>query len=258
MKLTIGMATYDDFSGVYFSIQALRMYHDLTDIELLVVDNHGDQHLENWIKSWCQGKVRYEKYTDVTGTTMPRHMVFELAKGEYTYCIDSHVLLMPGSLDKFWETDDLVHGIMYYDCLLTPVTHMRSEWRADMWGVWECVDPIPKEPFEIPMHGLGFFGCRTDSWLGFNSNFKGFGGEEGYIHEKFRQAGRKVMCLPWIKWIHKFKKSAPYPLKTEDRIRNYLLGFTELNLDKTPIYQHFGINIVDNIVEKMNENTTNR
>ncbi len=27
-KLTIGMATYDDYDGVYFSIQALRLYHN--------------------------------------------------------------------------------------------------------------------------------------------------------------------------------------------------------------------------------------
>ena len=256
MKLTIGMATYDDFAGVYFSVQSLRMYHDLTDIEILVVDNYGDQNLENWIKSWCQGKVRYEKYTDVVGTSMPRHRVFELAKGKYTYCIDSHVLLMPGSLDSHqWQSQgDLIHGIMYYDCLLTPVTHMKDEWQADMWGVWDCVDPIPTIPFEIPMHGLGFFGCRTDSWLGFNSEFKGFGGEEGYIHEKFRQAGRKVLCLPWIKWVHRFKNSTPYPLVLADRIRNYLIGFKELGLDEQPIYDHFGIQIVG----KIHENITNR
>ena len=37
--LTIGMATYKDFDGVFFTIQALRMYQDLTDTELLVIDN---------------------------------------------------------------------------------------------------------------------------------------------------------------------------------------------------------------------------
>ena len=43
-KLTIGMATYDDYDGVYFSVQALRMYHPeiLDQVEILVVDNHPD------------------------------------------------------------------------------------------------------------------------------------------------------------------------------------------------------------------------
>ena len=27
--LTIGMSTYDDYDGVFFSIQSLRMYHDI-------------------------------------------------------------------------------------------------------------------------------------------------------------------------------------------------------------------------------------
>ena len=43
-KLTVGMATYDDYDGAYFSIQALRLYHPevIADIELVVIDNHPD------------------------------------------------------------------------------------------------------------------------------------------------------------------------------------------------------------------------
>ena len=39
-RLTIGMATYDDYDGVYFSIQALRLYHAevMKDAEILVID----------------------------------------------------------------------------------------------------------------------------------------------------------------------------------------------------------------------------
>ena len=38
-KLTIGMATYDDYDGVYFTLQAIRLYHPeiLHDVEFLVV-----------------------------------------------------------------------------------------------------------------------------------------------------------------------------------------------------------------------------
>ena len=250
MKLTIGMACYKDFDGVYFTVQALRAYHDLTDTEILIVDNYGDKQLEDWVKAWGHGKIIYKKYTAITGTTQPRQKVFEWANGEHVICIDSHVLLTPGSLDKLWDTDDLIHGIMIYDDMNTPVTHMDDEWQSDMWGVWGRKDRIPKEPFEIPMHGLGLFGCKKDAWLGFNPDFRGFGGEEGYLHEKFRQAGRKVLCLPWIKWIHKFRHSAPYPLDISDRIRNYLIGFDELGLDKEPIYKHFGYRMVEQIDSK--------
>ena len=41
-RLTIGMATYDDFDGTYFTVQAIRLYHPevADDIEILIIDNH--------------------------------------------------------------------------------------------------------------------------------------------------------------------------------------------------------------------------
>ncbi|HEV2310466.1 MAG TPA: hypothetical protein VGU73_08075, partial [Acidimicrobiia bacterium] len=40
--LCIGMATYDDYDGVYFSVQALRLYHPevMDRVSILVLDNH--------------------------------------------------------------------------------------------------------------------------------------------------------------------------------------------------------------------------
>ena len=40
--LTIGMATYDDYDGVYFTVQALRLYHRevARDVAILVLDNN--------------------------------------------------------------------------------------------------------------------------------------------------------------------------------------------------------------------------
>lgn len=98
-----------------------------------------------------------------------------------------------------------------------------------------------KEPFEIPGQGLGFFMSRKDSWLGFNKHARGFGGEEMYIHEKYRQNGRKTMNLPWIKWGHRFGRpdGVPYPLTRWNKVRNYVLEFNELGLDLDPIHEHF-------------------
>lgn len=253
MKLTIGMACYQDFDSVWFTVQALRMYHG-KDIEILLVDNYGDDRLFNWVKGWGSGQVRYERYTEIVGTSRPRHMVFELAKGEFVICMDSHVMLMPDALNSLPDDDNLYHGPMVYDNLMSYVTHMKPKWRSNMWGVWADAVPEVSSQMEIPMHGLGLFGCRKDAWLGFNENFRGFGGEEGYIHEKYRQAGRKVILLPSLKWLHLFREgSVPYPLHLKDRIRNYLIGFDELGLDKTPIYRHFGREIVERI-----ENTVSR
>ncbi|MHC4091683.1 MAG: hypothetical protein ACYSVY_15685 [Planctomycetota bacterium] len=40
-KLTIGMAHYADFDGVYFTIQSLRLHHPevMPQVELILVDN---------------------------------------------------------------------------------------------------------------------------------------------------------------------------------------------------------------------------
>ena len=261
MKLTIGMASYNNFNDVYFTVQCLRAYHNLEDCEVLIVDNFGDKRLEDFWKHWGKDRVRYEKYVEVTGTTMPRQKVFEFAEGEFVVCIDSHVLLFPGSVDKLKEWIDsnqypgaLVHGPMVYDDFKNAVTHMNPVWRGDMWGIWADIVPIsqlPIEPFEIPMHGLGLFGSRKDAWLNFNPNFRGFGGEEGYIHEKFRKHGRKVLCLPFLKWSHRFNQASDikYPLDVRDRIRNYVIGFKELGLSLDPIKKHFGVRLVETVDE---------
>jgi len=97
------------------------------------------------------------------------------------------------------------------------------------------------DPFEIPAQGMGLFTCRKDAWLGFNDHFSGFGGEEFYIHEKFRKAGRKAMCLPFLRWMHRFARpnGPKYAVRTEDRVRNYVLGHNELGLDLTDCKTHF-------------------
>ena len=52
-RLTIGMATYDDYDGVYFTIQALRMYHHevMEYAELVVIDNHPDGACANSLRA---------------------------------------------------------------------------------------------------------------------------------------------------------------------------------------------------------------
>ncbi len=97
------------------------------------------------------------------------------------------------------------------------------------------------EPFEIFAQGLGLFLTRKNSWLRFNEHSRGFGGEECYIHEKYRKAGRKAISLPFLKWLHRFGRTdgIKYPLTVENKVRNYLLEFIELGLDLSPLKKHF-------------------
>lgn len=247
--LTIGMATYDDFDGVWFTIQSLRMYHDLTDVELLVVDNFGCETTRDFLEHWTP--ARYILSTETQGTAAPRDLVFREATGDAVLCCDSHVVFEPGAIARLVQfyaehpdTRDLHQGPMVSDDLVTIATHFNPEWRAQMWGTW-ARDPrgatADGDPFEIPMQGLGAFSCRRDAWLGFNPAFRGFGGEEGYIHEKFRQAGHRTLCLPWLRWVHRFgrPKGLPYRNTWDDRFRNYVIGHAELGLPLEPIVENF-------------------
>lgn len=93
------------------------------------------------------------------------------------------------------------------------------------------------KPFEIPLQGLGQFMMRTAAWPGFHPLHRGFGGEEGYIHEKVRQNGGKALCHPGLGWTHKFRwmesggPPPPYPLESDHHLWNLLVGHRELGID---------------------------
>lgn len=319
-KLTIGMATFDDYDGVYFTIQAIKMYHAevLDQLELLVVDNHPGTKISQMIENLIKGmsvNARYIPMAEPQGTTQGRNRVFAEAQGEAVMCIDSHVLLAPGSVAKLLDyyrrhpgTPDLLQGPMMYDNLNAYVTHFDDSWRSEMWGIWGrawgcvhstqmipylfsvhqgtggkaayfetamgfkpvtvcpvCGKVLPEleyagheqnlinagfvdmanqpDPFPIPGMGLGLFTCLKDKWLGFSPHFRGFGGEEMYIHEKYRQAGAQAVCLPWLKWGHRFGRpnGIPYlPILTRwNKIRNYVIGHNELGLPLDRVKEHF-------------------
>ncbi len=178
-------------------------------------------------------------------------MLFREARGQAVLCCDSHVLFAPGVIARlkafYWahpDCLDLLQGPMLYDDRKRMATHMNPEWRQQRWGRWDT-DPRGQdedgEPFEIPMQGLGVFSCRKQAWLGFHPQFRGYGGEEGYLHEKFRQAGRRCLCLPWLRWMHRFSRPGRVssPGLMEERLRNYVLGHAELGLDLAPVLHHF-------------------
>jgi len=253
-KLTIGMATYDDYDGVYFTLQSLRLYHPevLDDVMFVVVDNHPDGRCAEPLKELEHqiGNYRYVPAAERLGTAV-RETVFEEADSEFVLCIDCHILIFAGAIKRllsYFEsgpcTRDLLQGPMVYDDLKKLASHFHPAWRGGMYGRWEhderANDP-DGPPFEIPMQGLGLFACRRSVWPGFSSQFHGFGGEEGYIHEKFRRHGGRTLCLPFLRWVHRFNRPMgyPYPNRWDDRIRNYLVGFRELGWPTDGIVEHF-------------------
>jgi len=253
-KLCIGMATYDDYDGVYFSIQAMRLYHPeiLDQTEFVVIDNHPSgpcssalKQMEDWVPAY-----RYVPCEAVRGTAV-RDFIFHEANAEYVLCIDSHVMLERGSVRKlldYFESHpdckDLLQGPLLNDDTQHISTHFIPGWSAGMYGTWgfdSRGQKVDADAFDIPMQGLGLFACAKQAWPGFNSRFSGFGGEEGYIHEKFRQAGGRTLCLPFLRWLHRFNRpmGTRYKVNWEDRVRNYLIGRDELSLPDDDVIAHF-------------------
>lgn len=253
-RLCVGMATYDDFDGVWFTVQAIGMYQTevLADVSFLVIDNHPEgpagpalRALGGWLPHY-----RYVPFDGYRGTAV-RDLVFREACADIVCCVDSHVLLQPGALAHLldWfgahpESRDLLQGPLLYDDLKSGPTHLEPTWGAGMYGQWgrdPRLDDPEGEPFEIPMQGLGLFACRKEAWPGLNPRLRGFGGEEGYLHEKFRQRGGRVLCHPRLGWLHRFPRpaGATYPNNWEDRVRNYYLGWSEVGWDLAPVRSHF-------------------
>ena len=256
------MASYGNPEQVWWTVQGLRMYQDVDDCEILVLDNQGNSDTKDAAKG-C--KVRYEVMNEVNGTGPARNAIFDYAKGDFVLVIDSHVLLWKDAiknlktwLSENWEdARNLIHGPLVLSGLQIAYTHYENKWRAEMWGIWGKevkVSELGSYPIEIGMMGCGLFGCRKDSWLGFTKGAKGFDGVEGVLHEKYRLAGRKVLSLPFLKWVHKFHKKGgkiPYPLLLEDKIRNFLLGFKDIGMDPSPVYEHFGYDRVERIARSI-------
>ncbi len=81
------MATYDDFDGVYFSVQAIRMYHpEVTEeTEIIVVDNHPDGAASKPLKNLEQ--IPGYRYIPFNRFTFYRRAGFDLSGGQCRLCI---------------------------------------------------------------------------------------------------------------------------------------------------------------------------
>lgn len=256
-KLTVGMAVYDDYDGAYFTLQALRLYHPEVagEVEFLIIDNNPDGPCGEALRKLAGHASRCRYVPNRTWrSAASKDLVFREARTPYVLCVDAHVMVAPGALrrlidyfDAHPDTLDLLQGPLLNDDFL-PSTHWEPGWTHGMYGVWDTdvrgLDP-EAPPFEVPMQGCGLFASRREAWPGFNPRFTSHGGEEGYLHEKVRQRGGRTLCLPFLRWMHRF--DAPlgvrYPFRWGDRIRNYTLGFRELGLEGDsvtgPFRDHF-------------------
>lgn len=253
-RLCVVMATFDDFDGVYFTVSSLLLGHpEVRDqLKIVVLDNHPEGAQASLLHDFCQQvpEVQYVPFRGYRSTAV-RDLAIREADADIVCCLDSHVLVRPGGLaallrwfDEHPDSVDLVQGpLLRDDARSVGATHFDPGWRAGMYGMWGCREgtEVDDEPFEIEMMGLGLFACRTAAWPGINPRFRGFGGEEGYVHEQFRLRGGRVLCLPALAWLHRFHRPSgvPYDVSLTDRVRNYHLGWREVGWDTASIDEHF-------------------
>jgi hypothetical protein len=264
-SLSIVCAAYDEFAGLWATIQGIRADPASKGVQFIVVDNFGCKDTENLCKHW--GVAKYILAKDRHGTAYPRDLAIRSADCEFAMCVDPHIVLAHGALarlrrflDANPDCDDILQGPLLMDDGRQFATHFKPEWSAGMWGQWKAdergKDP-DGDPFEIPMQGLGLFCVRRDSWPGFNPAFRGFGGEEGYIHMKYLARGSRTLCLPFLRWYHRFhtaNKPPRYKNDLIDRAFNYLVGFAELGVDDGECYRHFlSIGLEDYVLQRLRE-----
>lgn len=276
------MATYDDFDGVFFSIQSLRMFHPVcstNDVEFIVLDGNANSEHGKACKAFVENSV-HGKYIPYSGTpsSFNKYKITDYSQGKYVLIIDCHVLIEANGIDNLLtyfasnkDCKNLVQGPLWYDDLQNISTHFDPIWRGDMYGIWATnkASYDLDQPFEIPMQGMGLLAFEKSAWSGINKHFKGFGGEEGYIAEKFRQNGGMNICLPNLKWNHRFGRpnGVKYPLILEDRIWNYFVGWLEITQDPNhqmiqDIKNHFKNRIpessINNILQQAITTTLNK
>ena len=254
-RLCVGLATYDDFDGAWFTIASVLMHHPevVDDVSFVVIDNSPTgpasaalKDLETQIP-----RYRYVPYRAFHGTSV-RDLVFREAQADVVLCLDSHVLIRPGGLaalvryfDERPGSRDLVQGpLLGHDLRTVRATHMGPGWGSLMHGKWGnngLADDFGEEPYELTSHGLGLFACRRDAWPGFHPMMRLFGAEEGYLHEKVRRQGGRTVGLPALAWGHRFARprGVPYPHTGRAFLRNYEIAWGDLGWDLAAGRQHF-------------------
>jgi hypothetical protein len=279
--LTIAMATHDDYDGVFFSIQALRIYHDIckTDaVQFVLLDGNPSSEHGKACKTFIENQVR-GKYIPYTGvpSSFNKYKTVDYAEGKYVLIMDCHVLLESQAISALLHyfshnpnCKNLVQGPLWYDDLHNISTNFDQKWSGDMYGTWQTNKAAydAGEPFEIEMQGMGLLAFEKSAWQGISPHFKGFGAEEGYIAAKFRQWGGKNICLPQLRWNHRFGRpnGVKYPLILEDRIWNYFVGWLDITKDpnhqmisdiKKYFYERIPPSSVDNILQAAIQQTLN-
>ena len=257
-KLTIGMASWDDVEGVFWTLSILRQFHtpyysDLRDqVQLLVVDDMPTEQRE--LRHLCNlSNAKFVHRSKNQGPAQAKTTVFEEADAEYTLLLDSHVLCLPGSIQYLLDAidrdaigNDIWSGPLVSENGGIIATELLPRWRGEFFGIWETdQDIVKKKVKEIMGMGSAFFCMKTRNFVDnecFPKEMRGFGGEELIISEINRQkTGGLHYCHDALRWQHRFYKPKPvtYTLTINDKFKNYVIGFYRCGWDTESVRRYF-------------------
>ncbi|CAK9099169.1 Tape measure protein (TMP), partial [Durusdinium trenchii] len=271
VTLTVVVPTRDDYYGCWNTVNSLLDHHgDVVD-EIIVVDNgpKGSEHSQLLQSQFGNlSRVRYDRIIGPESSCRYKDRGIRQASSEFVLCCDSHVLFPAGVLARLKEY--CARHRQTSDLLMGPICHRAGQVMATQQALyaWENLTPQgaevlhgvvcrggnlgawatdPRgldpegEPFEIQQNGTGAFACRTAAWPGWPPTFNGHGGNETFLMESFRQAGGRVLCLPFFRWTHNFGRTSqwtdkqgrptkvPYDMQWAPKAANYLSGFVMLD-----------------------------
>lgn len=247
IMFTVGMCTYDDYDGVYFTVQSLQLYHPLVT-EIIILDNNPLSTHSELCKQLAETSHKIKYYTyDKKISTAVKGEIFKYASNNRVVICDCHVLFPLKSfeaLKNFYDNHhkpfDLIQGPLLMDNLHDENNCLKKGWGTHFFGKWNNIE-TEKLFIEIEAQGMGVFSCLKNEWLGFHELFKGFGGEEYYIHDKYRIKGGRCISVKNFKWVHRFGRPYGVPFKNtyEDRFNNYITGRIENNLEYDDVILEF-------------------
>lgn len=200
--------------------QGPLLYDDMRSFSTHFDDEWGAEMWGRWGSAWrcrCGRKGTRFSLTARGGVAVARLVAGQLGETLLTECAYCHEAFPAGVK---WEGHE---------------AHFHK------LGYRQLATELDGEPFPIPGQGLGLFSCRRSAWQGFHPEARGFGGEELYIHQKFRDSGYQALCLPGLRWVHRFGRpdGVPYSLTRWGKLRNYVLEFQERGWSLAPVYEHF-------------------
>ncbi|QDV30122.1 hypothetical protein Spb1_20500 [Planctopirus ephydatiae] len=262
-KLSIVLPHCCDYKRLWHTLAGLhkdRLRLDVVkDVELLVCDNSrtvpdkakGQRHSEEAEKRVKElPNARFVSFIRVAGTAPTKDEGIRQATGLFAICLDPHCEFPAGMLERIldWITahpldDDLHFAMELHLRMVEPdgkpaacCTHRVARFGGDGNFAVCRVDPQAlapgAAPFETETAGCAFFLVRRASWLGFHPLSEGWGGEESYLPEKYRQAGRRVWVHPDWQYVHQYHDIDGVAYSGRDWItkaRVILRGFKELS-----------------------------